>query len=143
MERGYVIQAREQTRAGRTEIHLFGKLEAGETFAVVERRWRPFFYVRTEEQERTRSLVTIEGPEADILLSDRFSMDGDSMARVETPSVSALQRLNFPHNFLWSGECMGPFASMGHGVKEDALHGFTRTRHFPHAPETPRFPCFL
>jgi DNA polymerase-2 len=93
MERGYVIQAREQTRAGRTEIHLFGKLEAGETFAVVERRWRPFFYVRTEEQERTRSLVTIEGPEADILLSDRFSMDGDSMARVETPSVSALQRL--------------------------------------------------
>jgi DNA polymerase II len=93
MERGYILHAREQTRAGRTEMDLFGKLEGGQTFAAVEKRWKPFFYVRAEDEEQARTLVAAEAPGADIIRSDRRSMDGAELARIEMPGVGALQRL--------------------------------------------------
>ena len=91
--KGYIVHAKEQTRSGRTEIHLFGRLEGGETFAVVERRWKPFFFVRAEDAGRAGEVSKTEGPGAEILEGDRRSMDGASLARVEMPSQGALQRL--------------------------------------------------
>jgi DNA polymerase-2 len=92
MDRGYIVHAKEQTRSGRTEIHLVGRLESGETFAVVERRWKPFFHVRARDAQQAQSLCRAD-PGAEIRDSDRRSMDADAMARVETRSVSALQKL--------------------------------------------------
>jgi DNA polymerase II len=93
MDRGYIVHAKEQTRAGRTEVHLFGRLEGGQTFAAVEKRWKPFFHVRAEDEERARNLIASDAPGAAILPSTMRSMDGAAMARVELPSVGALQRL--------------------------------------------------
>ncbi|HVP18923.1 MAG TPA: DNA polymerase II [Spirochaetia bacterium] len=92
MDRGYIVHAREQTRAGRTAIHLFGRLEGGQTFAVVEKRLKPFFHVRTEDAERARAIADSERHDAAMLESRRRSMDGAGMTRIETASVGALQR---------------------------------------------------
>ena len=46
VDRGFILHAAERTHAGRTEVHFVGRLEDGGTFAVVERRVIPFFYVR-------------------------------------------------------------------------------------------------
>jgi len=92
MDRGYIVHAKEQTRAGRTEIHLFGRLERGETFAVVEKRLKPFFHVRTGDVQSVRELAAAEGPGVEIRESDRRSMDGAPMARIEMPGVGMLQR---------------------------------------------------
>ena len=91
MDKGYIVHAKEQTRAGRTEIHLLGRLETGETFAVVEKRWKPFFFLREEDAER--ALAEAEGYELTVVASDRRSMDGAVLVRVEVPGSSALQKL--------------------------------------------------
>ena len=92
--KGYIVHAKEQTRSGRTEIHLFGRLEGGETFAVVERRWRPFFFVRAGGRGTRRGkLRKPKGRAPRSVEGDRRSLDGASLARVEMPSQGALQRL--------------------------------------------------
>ena len=67
MDKGYIVHAKEQTRAGRTEIHLIGKLENGQTFAVVVKRLKPFFHVRMEDAERTRTIADSERHDAALL----------------------------------------------------------------------------
>jgi len=95
VDKGYIVHAKEQTRSGRTEVHLFGRLESGETFAVVERRWKPFFHVRAEDAEKARSLSAAEAGAGGAVVreSELRSMDGAAMARVETQSTIALQKL--------------------------------------------------
>ena len=86
------MHAREHNRGGRAEINLFGRLAGGETFVVVEKRQRPFFYVRSEDEDRARALGEAEGNEVVIFASDRRAMDGAAATRVEAPGASALQK---------------------------------------------------
>ena len=79
-------------RGGRTELHLVGKLENGETFAVIERRWKPFFHIRAEDAERARGALGSAVPGWSLSPSERRSMDGVSMARIEAAGSTALQR---------------------------------------------------
>ncbi len=92
MDKGFIVHAKEQTRAGQTEIHLFGRLESGETFAVVEKRWKPFFHVLAEDAASARRLAEQEGSGIEILESSRHSMDGAPLVRIELPGSAALQR---------------------------------------------------
>ncbi len=92
MDKGYIVHAKEKTRAGRTEIHLFGRLESGETFAVVEKRLKPFFHVRAGDAASVRELAAAEGPDIDVLDSDRRTMDGSPLVRIEVPGLTVLQR---------------------------------------------------
>src|SRR5208337_4737062 len=77
----------------RTEVHLVGRLEGGETFAVVERRVTPFFYVRAADESRAREISERDRVAADVIASDRRTMDGEAVIRLETPTTSASQRL--------------------------------------------------
>ena len=90
---GFILQAGERTRAGRTEIHLVGRLQGGETFAVIERRLAPCFFVRVSDEERAGSVAAREGSESRLAPSDRRTMDGEPVLRVESPTVSTSQRL--------------------------------------------------
>ena len=92
MDKGFIVHAKEQTRAGQTEIHLFGRLESGETFAVVEKRWKPFFHARAEDAASVRGLAEQEGAGINIQESFRHSMDGAPLLRIELPGSAALQR---------------------------------------------------
>jgi len=93
VDRGFILQAVDRTHAGRTEVHLVGRLESGDTFAVVERRITPFFYVRASEEPAARGICERERPAPDIIPSDRKTMDGAPVLRLETPTTSASQRL--------------------------------------------------
>jgi DNA polymerase-2 len=86
-ERGFIVHAFERVREGNTEIDLVGRLSSGETFAVVERRWRPFFAIRAADLGAARPLLSEQNaPEA--LEWDRLTMDGAATLRVEARSAA-------------------------------------------------------
>ena len=43
---GFIVHSYARTRKGRSALYLLGRLSDGSTFAVVENRYRPNFYVR-------------------------------------------------------------------------------------------------
>ncbi len=92
MDTGFILHATERTHAGRTELHLVGKLESGETFAIVERRCAPFFWIRASDETQARSLGA--GPPGSTLLeSGRRTMDGAPVMKIELPTTTAARRL--------------------------------------------------
>jgi len=93
VDTGFILHAAERTHAGRTEVHLVGRLENGETFAVVERRITPFFYVRAADETQVRAVFERERPAADVIASHKKTMDGAPVIRLEMPSTAASQRL--------------------------------------------------
>ena len=93
MDRGFVVQTAERTRDGLTEVHLIGRLENGETFAVIERRRKPFFYVRAADAALARKTAEAESPGSAITTSECRTMDGAETARIETLDAAGSQRL--------------------------------------------------
>ncbi|HUJ73402.1 MAG TPA: hypothetical protein VL359_01030, partial [bacterium] len=55
-DRGFILHAAERTHDGRTEIHLVGRLDSGETFAVVDRKTVPVFFVRAADESAVQSI---------------------------------------------------------------------------------------
>jgi DNA polymerase-2 len=70
-----------------------GRLEDGGTFAVVEHRVAPFFYVRAADEPQVRLIAEGGGSGAAPIASDRTTMDGAPVIRLEVPTTSASQRL--------------------------------------------------
>jgi len=93
VDHGFIVHAAERTRGGRTEIHLLGRLDSGETFAVLERRYSPFFYVRTEDESQARMVTGEASPGSTLSFSDRLTMDGGQVLRFESAENSGSQRL--------------------------------------------------
>jgi DNA polymerase-2 len=93
VEKGFILHSVERAHAGRTEIHMVGRLETGETFAIVERRVTPFFYVRAADETRARAIFEPGQTKVDIIASDRRTMDGAAVIRLEASTTSASQRV--------------------------------------------------
>ncbi len=79
---------------GRDEptIGLVGRLENGETFAVVDRRERPRLYLRAGDADAAAQSPARHGGEADE--AGRTTMDGEACVAVRFPSVPSLERAN-------------------------------------------------
>ncbi len=92
-DRGYIVQAAERTVDGRTEIDLFGRLETGETFAVVERRHAPRFHVRESDLASARQVLASYTTEVGLSADGTRTMDGETTIRVEMASLPSLQRM--------------------------------------------------
>jgi DNA polymerase-2 len=92
-DKGFIVQAAERTVGGRTEIDLFGRLETGETFAVVERRRRPHFHVRETDLAAARDLLANYTMDYSLASDGRRTMDGERAVRVELASTGSAQRL--------------------------------------------------
>jgi DNA polymerase-2 len=87
MARGFILQASYRVAAGPggrrvPVVHIYGRLEDGDTFLVRDDRHRPHFYIRAVDAERALALGVAEA-----VASDRHSFDGASVCRVqvETP----------------------------------------------------------
>ena len=76
--RGFVLQPTYRIDEGRPVVHLFGRLETGETFLVRDRRSVPYFYVRSSDRERARGLGAPWLAE-----TDRTTLAGEPVDRVE------------------------------------------------------------
>ena len=82
---GFIVHAFNQTRHGVTWICLLGRLENGETFAVIDTRERPGFYLRTEDIDRASG--TMNGSKVSISPSPMSTMDGAPCVKVTTPTL--------------------------------------------------------
>lgn len=89
MPRGFVLQPTYRIQSGRAVVHLFGKLETGETFLVRDDRSVPRFFVRRDDADRARELranVQDDGVE-------RVTMKGEPVVPVvlrqpgDTPAI--------------------------------------------------------
>jgi len=78
--RGFILQPTYRIDRGRPLVHLYGRLETGETFLVRDRRQVPAFYVRESDRERVRELGAPWIGE-----TDRTTLAGDPVDRVEVP----------------------------------------------------------
>jgi DNA polymerase-2 len=85
---GFLVHAWPRTRAGRTVLYLVGRLSDGRTFAAVEGRCRPSFFVRRSEAEAARRLAEAE-EWAEAGLS---TMDGEPCLRALFATAEARQK---------------------------------------------------
>lgn len=52
--RGFILVPTYRSASGRAVIHLWGRLDSGETFLVRDDRFRSYFYVREADADRAR-----------------------------------------------------------------------------------------
>ena len=76
--RGFILQPTYRIEAGRPVVHLYGRLETGETFLVRDDRQVPHFYIAAEDAERAKRLGG-----GTLVPSDRRSLDGRPVVRVD------------------------------------------------------------
>lgn len=88
--KGFILTATHRTRGGSPEVHLYGVLDNGESFLVVDDRPRPYFFIRADDLDRARSLV--QGVE---FASDNSlrTFDGAAAARLTAGDPGDMQGL--------------------------------------------------
>ncbi len=81
--RGFIYQASYRIQAGVPMVHLFGRLENGETFLIRDRRQSPHFFVRADA---THQASPGDWRGARLLPSDRVTFAGEATRRVHVPT---------------------------------------------------------
>ncbi|HEB11116.1 MAG TPA: hypothetical protein ENI06_07875, partial [Spirochaetales bacterium] len=54
---GFIVHSYTRTKAKQTQLYFIGRLSSGETFAAVETRMRPWFYIRKSDENRAREVL--------------------------------------------------------------------------------------
>jgi len=76
--RGFILHPTYRVEGGRPVVHLFGRLESGESFLARETRLVPHFFVRASDAEGARRLgATRQAP------TGLLTMRGEAVVRVE------------------------------------------------------------
>lgn len=75
--RGFILHPTYRVVSGRPEVHLYGTLEDGASFLIVDDRVRPYFFVPAACAAEVAAL----GPR--VATTDLRSLEGSSVARVE------------------------------------------------------------
>jgi DNA polymerase-2 len=79
MPRGFILHCTYRNESGRPVVHVFGKLETGESFLVRDRRQVPRFWIRETDADRAEaagaSLARLDAPP--------LTFAGERVARVE------------------------------------------------------------
>ncbi len=85
---GFVVHASWDSGKGATRVFLVGRLENGDSFAVVFPNVRPGFYLRESDERAARDLL----PHAQIAPSALRTMDGEHVRFVAFARVHQMQR---------------------------------------------------
>jgi DNA polymerase-2 len=129
--RGFVLQPTYRIVGGRPEVHLYGTLENGESFLVIDDRARPYFFVPLAR------IQAITAPGAHVEATDLAALDGTPVARVtvQVPSdVPPLRQrltaagipcyeadLRFAYSYLRDRDLRGTIAIDGTWQTEDRI----------------------
>lgn len=89
--RGYLLHVFQLRRSGKTVICGVGRLETGETFALMDDRFVPEFFVRTDDLDSLRTHA--RGFDVTTQETSLTTMDGAPVARVSCPHVTVLRKL--------------------------------------------------
>ncbi|MFQ5350161.1 MAG: DNA polymerase II, partial [Thermoanaerobaculia bacterium] len=79
--RGFLLQPTYRIESGRPVVHLWGRLEGGETFLVRDRRLTPHFYVRAADSELAGRLGATP-----LAATERRTLAGEPVLRAEVPT---------------------------------------------------------
>ncbi|RYZ53272.1 MAG: hypothetical protein EOP07_18110, partial [Proteobacteria bacterium] len=90
--RGFLVDIFQGTVSGRSAIFAAGRLENGESFALVDDHITVYFYVRCSDEPAVRALYPT-GP-FQIETSDFSSMDGESLLRLTFRTTGEMKRIN-------------------------------------------------
>ena len=85
---GFIVHPTWCVRASIPEIHLYGRLNSGETFLIIDTRTQPGFYLRVSEAVRGREIAARLGGKP--APTDRRTLDGEE---TELITVSAPGKL--------------------------------------------------
>ena len=87
--RGFILQASYRINAGIAVVHLYGRLDSGETFLVRDHQQRPHFYIGARDAAKARTVIPNEP-----LPTDRHTFEGYEVCRIEAaapPDVPAIR----------------------------------------------------
>ncbi len=79
MDRGFILHPTYFVENGRPVVHLFGRLDTGETFVVRDNRTRPEFFMRRSELPAALRIVSLHSGD-----SSFRTIDGDQACRIQT-----------------------------------------------------------
>jgi len=86
---GFILTPTYRVRGEVPEIHLYGVLEDGTPFLVIENRFRPYFFVRQTDAEAVHSI----DPELVLQPEPLLDFDGEPVTRVTLSAPSAVPAL--------------------------------------------------
>ncbi len=98
---GFIVHSYARSKKGRTALYLVGRIEDGSTFAVVENRYQPNFYIRENDtpavEQTAESLAggdqSFHGGAVELLQSRLRTMDGQACRQVGCATQEAKRRL--------------------------------------------------
>ena len=90
--RGFILQPTYRLERGRPVVHLYGRLETGDSFLVRDRRQVPAFYVLEKDREQVLEVARGVGPFR-LVESERVSLGGEAVTRLEVPKPSDAPRV--------------------------------------------------
>ena len=86
---GFIVHASYQPARSGTRIFLIGRLRTGETFAIVEERAKPSFFVREGDLDEVKRVAGIKSPA--IKNSPFTTIDGETVFRLEWGTIADQQ----------------------------------------------------
>lgn len=90
-ENAYLLHVFHRRYKGRDAIHAVGRLECGQTFGLMDRRFRPALYVRAEDADRWQREVAAE--RCAVVDTPLRTLVGDPVVRIECDRVGDRRRL--------------------------------------------------
>jgi len=76
--RGFILQASYRITSGVAVVHLYGRLESGETFLVRDHQQRPHFYVAAADAAKARTLISNE-----LVPTEQRTFSGAQVCRID------------------------------------------------------------
>ena len=89
---GFILHSYARTKKGRTALYLLGRLQDGSTFAIIENRYQPNFYIRESDCPAVEQAVNSQAA-AELRPSQLRTMDGEICLQVCASTQEAKQRL--------------------------------------------------
>lgn len=86
---GFILSPTYRMRGGAAEIHLYGVLETGEPFLIVEDRFRPYFHVRQRDAAAVRALEAA----VEVRNEELQTFEAQPVARVTAASPADIPEL--------------------------------------------------
>ena len=90
MARGYLLHLFQHHSKGKTIVCGIGKLESGETFAIVDDREQPGFCIRASDLQAAKKILKNDA--ATVTPTSLATMDGEAAAEIRLPHLSALRK---------------------------------------------------
>ena len=133
---GFILHSYARTKKGRTALYLLGRLQDGSTFAIVENRYQPNFYVRESDSPAVEQAVnslaaaeqTFDSGAVELRPSKLRTMDGELCRQVSCPTQEVKRRLRDTLQLVGIRTYEADLRVADHFRLERQIHGPVRIR---------------